>query len=263
MAAGDPDFERQHPRRPPPETGPPGSFRRKDLPAADGRRRRRPSPVGPPARPAPDRDSLETVRTRLRSATVDQLADAFSAISRQPAGEARDLALAELDAELARREGVDELQVHDDPHSRQLDQLLDAGWSYLEAYAEVHHLDPGQLDRQAAQQLVDVARRPGERRRDTVRRLYAEQVYLQWLQAEDDTRGHLLSPAGKAKGIDPVTLWSGPAARARKYASPELKEWWESHGGRRTMTEFATQYGGDRRAAQSARLAGSGKDYGV
>lgn len=213
------------------------------------------------------------VRGRLATATVDELADAFRAISTGRGGPARDRALAELDAELARREGVAELTVQDDHQSRQLDDLLARGWSYLDAYAEVHHLDVAQLQREERMALVDAERRPGERRDATIRRMYAESVYLAWAQAEADTNGQLLSKAAQQENarrsrqgkplITAASLWSGQAARARKYASDELKEWWESHGGRRTLTEYRAQFTGDRAAAERARMSGQGRDYGV
>lgn len=205
---------------------------------------------------------LGEVRGRLQAASLDQLLDAFSAISAgPPAG--RDRALRELDAELARREGTAALTVRDDHQSRQLDALVDRGWQYHEAYAEVHHLDVTQLDREARMQLVDAERRPGERRDATIRRMYAETVYLQYMQAEESTRGNVLNRAGRSRGIDPVTLWSGPAARARKYAAPELLAWWEANGGRRNFAEYRAQFSGDRAAAAAARQAGAGRDYGV
>jgi hypothetical protein len=137
------------------------------------------------------------------------------------------------------------------------------GWSYTDAYAEVHHLDPAKLSQQQRLATVEAARRKGERRADTIRRMYQEWLYVSWLQAETATRGNLLSKAGRAKGIDPPMLWLGPAARARKYASPELKQWWETHGGRTTFTQWSAQFTGDRRRAQAAQLAGSGRDYGI
>jgi len=83
----------------------------------------------------------------------------------------------------------------------------------------------------------------------------------------------LLSPAGRAAdarirrkggwGLHPATLWEGQSARARKYASDELKQWWSEHGGRTTLAEFTSQFTGDRAAAERARGAGQGKDYGV
>lgn len=34
---------------------------------------------------------------------------------------------------------------------------------------------------------------------------------------------------GRRRGIDPVSLFMGPARRAEKWASEELLEWWRSH----------------------------------
>jgi hypothetical protein len=210
---------------------------------------------------------------RLSSASVDELTEAFHQISAKPHSPGRDRALEELDAELARREGVDELRVDDDLKARQMDDLLGRGRSYLDAYAEVNGRDPADLEREERLQLVDAERRPGESRDKTIRRMYAEHVYLASMQAEDDTNGNLLSAAGRAENarrarqgkplITAASLWSGPSARARKYASDELKEWWETHGGRRNLTEYRAQFTGDRKAAESARMAGQGRDYGV
>ena len=127
-----------------------------------------------------------------------------------------------------------------------------------------HTLSGHELETALHRVDAELASRRGESRAQTIRRLHFEQVAVAVLQAEDDTNGNLLNPAGKAAGIDPATLWSGPAARARKYASDELKQWWSEHGGRMTAAEFAAQHTGDNPAAIGrARLAGQGRDYGV
>lgn len=72
-----------------------------------------------------------------------------------------------------------------------------------------------------------------ERARDRRRRESQEhhdEVYRQWLQAEAVTNGYMLNAAGKEAGIDERSLFTGPASRVRKYASPELREWFERHG---------------------------------
>lgn len=202
----------------------------------------------------------------LREIGDEDLAVAYVQLAAQPHRAGRDQALAALDRELARREGKARLTVDNDSGSRQVDELVRRGRSYVDAYAEVHGLDPAALDRQQRAALVDAARLPGERREQTLRRMYAEHVYLAYQAAEDATRGNVLSAAGRAKGIEPASLWSGPAARARKYASDELKAWWEAHGGRQTWAQYRAQYVGGapaRRRAEAARLAGSGRDYGL
>lgn len=230
-------------------------------PAAAKKPKATPAPAALPGPVKPT--ATDAIAARLRATPDAQLLDAFREISASPPSPAVDIALRHLDAELARREGVKELTVVDDAHSRQLDDLMRRGWSYTDAYAEVHALDPAKLGQQQRLAAVEAARRKGERRADTIRRLYQEWVYVSWLQAETATRGNLLSKAGRAKGIDAPMLWFGPAARARKYASPELKEWWENNGGRPTLTQWSAQFTGDRRGAQAARLAGSGRDYGI
>jgi hypothetical protein len=63
------------------------------------------------------------------------------------------------------------------------------------------------------------------------------EIEAKYLQAEHATRGDLLNKAGKAAHIDPRTLFYGPEARARKYASEELSEWLGRHG-RLTKAQF-------------------------
>jgi hypothetical protein len=60
----------------------------------------------------------------------------------------------------------------------------------------------------------------------------------QYLAAEDECRGYLLSREGIRAGIDPWSLWSGSASRAMKYASEELRGFWDTHP-RMTVSQYA------------------------
>ena len=65
-------------------------------------------------------------------------------------------------------------------------------------------------------------------------------AYAQYLAAEAATNGYLLNRAGRDAGIDPWSLWTGPSSRAAKYASEELRNWWEApHNRRVTKSEYA------------------------
>jgi hypothetical protein len=129
--------------------------------------------------------------------------------------------------------------------------------SYADAYAVA---DLAQAQRVS---LVDLERRAGESRRDAVRRSYAEFTLLRYLDAERATRGHVLTADAQARGVDPVSLFSGPSSRARKYASEDLKRWWADNP-RLTYTEFAAQVlTGDRQAAALIKAQGNAKDFGV
>ena len=59
--------------------------------------------------------------------------------------------------------------------------------------------------------------------------------------ALDACAGVLLNAEGRAAGIDPRTLFYGPWARAKKYASEELIDFW-AQAGRTTVSEFERTY---------------------
>lgn len=80
-------------------------------------------------------------------------------------------------------------------------------------------------------------------------------VDCQWLQAESDCNGVLLTAEARAKGIDSRSLFSGRIDRAIKYASPELQSWWGAHG-RLNFSAFRYQMLGrdsDRTAAERVK----------
>ncbi|HUR07004.1 MAG TPA: phage minor capsid protein [Nonomuraea sp.] len=145
------------------------------------------------------------------------------------------------------------------------DLIASGAYSYMEAYAEVHGLDPAELDRQERRALLEADRRPGEDIDQTVRRLYAEWLDQMYERAEQATNGFLLNSEGRATRINERSLFSGPASRARKYASEELLRFWADTP-RLTLTEFRAQWLGresDRKAAEQIRAGGAGREFGV
>lgn len=85
---------------------------------------------------------------------------------------------------------------------------------------------------------------------------YDSYVDVQYLQAESECNGVLLTKEGYAKGIDPRSLFSGNHTRAVKYASPELQSWWQKNG---RMSFSAYRYhtlgwDSDRQAAEYDRI---------
>ena len=90
----------------------------------------------------------------------------------------------------------------------------------------------------------EVADRQKTRREHTRARLVGKrldqeaQVEHEWQQAENATRGNMLNKAGRAAGVNERTLFTGPESRARRYASHELLEYWQTHP-RPTSAHFA------------------------
>jgi hypothetical protein len=76
-----------------------------------------------------------------------------------------------------------------------------------------------------------------------------------WLEAEAGTKGNMLNRRGREAGINERTLFTGTEARARKYASEELLEWWEHHP-RPTEAYFE---GRDTRIGYGARVGVRGR----
>jgi hypothetical protein len=104
----------------------------------------------------------------------------------------------------------------------------------------MRHLAQAKTDRDAVRIVNEIERRDRaaerkEQRQEVRRARFAadrmEREAIReysYVAAEADTRGHMLNRRGEALGIDPRSLFTGPASRARKYASAELLEHWQS-----------------------------------
>lgn len=68
--------------------------------------------------------------------------------------------------------------------------------------------------------------------------LYRHALYE---RAADECRGVLLNARGRAQGIDPYSLFVGPAVRVAAYGSEELVEWFKANG-RVTVDEFEANW---------------------
>jgi hypothetical protein len=85
-----------------------------------------------------------------------------------------------------------------------------------------------------------------------------ELVEYSYVKAENETRGHMLNKAGRAADIDPRSLFTGPQARARRYASEELMNHWQDN----PRPTAAMQAGGDTRMHEQYS-APRRRQYGV
>uniref|UniRef100_UPI003F493F9D VG15 protein n=1 Tax=Nocardia suismassiliense TaxID=2077092 RepID=UPI003F493F9D len=92
---------------------------------------------------------------------------------------------------------------------------------------------------------------------EQVRAWHRDEAHRAWLSAEDATNGYMLSKAGEKAGVDPRQLWSMPEDRARKYASEELRGWWDEHG-RMTPAELKAQLTDP---VELVRIQSRGRDY--
>ncbi|MFI7143730.1 hypothetical protein ACIBO2_02375 [Nonomuraea sp. NPDC050022] len=137
---------------------------------------------------------------------------------------------------------------------RQVSGLVADGVHEFDAYGQVYGLDPDMVRRESSRSHVELQRLPGEPLDQVVRRLYDEWLETQFIAAERYTRGVLTNRAGRAAGVDGRALLSGPQSRADRYASDELRAWWEQHP-RITLVEFRAQMLGRASDVKAARRA--------
>jgi len=135
------------------------------------------------------------------------------------------------------------------PHKRELRGASDAA---LERHLRKHSDDirviiqvGAEIDRRE-ERARELARRKAERQAATAdrreRRREAREanraahrmereaiVEHSIMQAEAATNGYMVNRLGQARGISERSLFVGPQSRARKYATPELLEHWQSN----------------------------------
>ena len=94
-------------------------------------------------------------------------------------------------------------------------------------------------------------------RSQEIREDYELHVHQLMLDAEQATRGNMFSDVGKRAGASAYDLFSGDIWQSIRYASPELREWWQQNHMRRiSFPEFRSQANGQpappsvRRAAE-------------
>lgn len=122
------------------------------------------------------------------------------------------------------------------------DELVRELESY-QRYSDTHEAgflqiitEAGRRDDSADRATARKERARDQRARETAE--YRDEVYRQWFRAENGIQGAvLLNKAGRGAGIDERSLFSGPQTRVDKYASDELKEWFDAHP-RMTRQQF-------------------------
>jgi hypothetical protein len=80
-----------------------------------------------------------------------------------------------------------------------------------------------------------------------------DEVERQWLAGEAATRGNMVNARGRALGISERSLFTGSEDQALRYASPELKNYWQDHP-RPTAASMSSNYQIRRNAAAGSNL---------
>lgn len=141
----------------------------------------------------------------------------------------------------------------DERRFAEMEDLLAQGVDEATAYAQVFGVSEDRVLRDEAIRQLRASGYAGAGFDALARAAFRDHIAEAVNAADDVTNGYMLNPAGKRAGIDPVSLFTGPLTRAAKYASDELKDWFEENG-RVTFDEFAESLLG-----RNARALGSGR----
>lgn len=204
--------------------------------------------------------------------------EAFDLLRRTAPGDARALAgdLAGMDVELIDAEMADLMAAND--YGARFEQLAgELDRRDAEAATKVLHtvpvtpdplaeravlhdmLDPfAALDRVTeADKIADAVRwaasdRPKRSLEDELRDEYDTWTHTQWLRAEEDTRGNMLTREARARGVSEHDLFTG--RMSLKWATPELQEWFSLPGNQRmSFPEFRAGRMTDKKAREAER----------
>jgi hypothetical protein len=133
----------------------------------------------------------------------------------------------------------------DADRNRVYQSLTDEGENPQDAWAHAFGTSADAMQKQTVIQQLRQQGYTGSGFDALTRSAYKDDVRRRTVMAENATNGYMLGPAGKKAGIDPYSLFTGPESRARKYASPELKEWFDQNG-RPTVADFQAQMTGQK-----------------
>ncbi|MEE2041269.1 phage minor capsid protein [Nocardiopsis sp. CT-R113] len=193
--------------------------------------------LDPPLESLSDDQLGERLMAAFTDGDMDQAATLEAEVERRAEAERAAAEAAERRREAARlrREAREQAQ-----YAEIVRLVEEDGWSWEEAAAEVLGRTVEQIRRQEyvrVHRVGDDDRRPF---REIAREQYRLYVHRQVVSAEHATNGYLLTAEGQRRGIDPETLFSGPRARAERWASEELRQWWDQHG-RLTFEDFVAE----------------------
>jgi hypothetical protein len=135
--------------------------------------------------------------------------------------------------------------------NRVYQSLVNEGENPEDAWAHAHSTNTEAMQKQSVIADLRAQGHKGTGFDALTRDAFKDEVRRRTISAEGATNGYMLGPAGKKAGIDPWSLFTGPESRARKYASPELKEWWDQNG-RPTVADFQASLMGQKAGMKPA-----------
>jgi hypothetical protein len=141
-------------------------------------------------------------------------------------------------------------------HGQRLGGTVTVATADMQDMTDTELLAAFRTDEHAAAARTEAARRDqadkAARERETIRAEWRDAAYADYLAAAASMtcKSTMFSAEGMANGpADEFGLWSGREDLARRWASPELCEWWDEHP-RLTISRYVEQRAAAQRAAR-------------
>lgn len=209
-------------RRPPPDTDGPSSG------GGGGGTPRGPKPPKPKPGPYDEIDDLEELSTAAERAIEAGDFDALDAIDARESVIRESIAKREAKNQLARDKRAAATAAKQAAADAEYDRLIAAGVGSEEAVERAFGVSIDQQRRENAIHDLRSNGYSGAGFDEITRNAYNDVVHTEWLNAENELT--FLVRKELAAEIDPRELWKVNESTARKWATPELLEYWDQHG---------------------------------
>lgn len=148
-------------------------------------------------------------------------------------------------------------EARDEAQAAEYERLLDAGHDDESAVEGAYGVPIATQRRQSAVAQLRGQGYHGKGFDELARDAFADHAYAEYKRAEDELGTSMLSNAAKRAGIDERDLFVGNESRARKWASDELKAWFDVNG-RPRLDSFKADLLGEGGGFRNARGSGGG-----
>ena len=145
--------------------------------------------------------------------------------------------------QLRRQQAADRRAAEYQAKADRVAKLIEQGEDPRQAVADVMGVSIEQQQRTELLFRLRSEGTPGKTLDGMVRHTYKRETARLYVEAENATRGYMLNKDGVRAGVDPASFFSGTTrteARVRRYASDELKQWFDDNG-LPTLAEWRTQ----------------------
>lgn len=205
-------------RRPPPDPTPSGARAPK-----------------PPPGPVDDVSDLDELGARAAAAIEAEDFDLLDAIDAREQVVRAQIAAREARNAAARDKRARAAAAKRAEQEAEYDRLVAGGMDVESAWGTAFGISADQQRRQDAISRLRGDGHDGAGFDELSRNAYADVVHDEWLAAENELT--FLVRREYASDVDPRELWKVNETTARKWATPELLEWWDQHG-RTTLDGF-------------------------